>query len=109
MDVQKNGILGYVPVTQVNTPSQNVLGMYCSIAMFLLKVQCYVFMQPILLSRQLTYSIKAVDGYGLKRSPHHGVLLQYFIKVVYGERVQSAIGVRPYAGGSSSTGQQADL
>lgn len=66
-------------------------------------------MQPILLSRQLTYSIKAVDGYGLERSPHHGVLLQYFIEVVHGERVQSAVGVRPHAGGSSSTGQQADL
>lgn len=102
MNVQTNehslGCEPVTPPTQVNTPSQNVLSVYCCITM-----------QPILLSRQLTYSIKAVDGYGLERSPHHGVLLQYFIEVVHGERVQSAVGVRPHAGGSSSTGQQADL
>lgn len=57
----------------------------------------------------VTYAVQTVDGYSLKRSPHHGVLFQHLIEVVDRQRVESAVRLRSHAGCSPTSCQQADL
>lgn len=48
---------------------------------------------------------KPVHGHSLKSPAHHWELLKHRIEVVHAERVEAAIGVGPYAGGSPASGQ----
>ncbi len=57
----------------------------------------------------LTYPVQSVNGNCLKGPPHHGILLQHLVEVVYRERVQATVGVRSHTGRPSATGQQTDL
>ncbi len=46
-------------------------------------------------AKLLTDAVQAVHSDGLKRSPHHGILLQDLVKVVHGQRVQDGSMCRP--------------
>lgn len=57
----------------------------------------------------LTQAVQSVDGHGLKGPSHHGILLQYLIKIVHGERIQATVGLRSYARRTTTPRQQTDL
>ncbi len=60
-------------------------------------------------AKLLTDAVQAVHSDGLKRSPHHGILLQDLVEVVHRQRVQTAVCVGPDAGGASASCQQTNL